>query len=57
MKGFQEGHVSEVYAPVVDFYAIRTALTCLSPGVFIHHLDVKSAFLNRVIENESVVYV
>ena len=57
VKGFQEGHVSEVYAPVVDFYAIRTALACLGPGAFIHHLDVKSAFLNGVIENEYVVYV
>lgn len=57
VKGFQEGHVADVYAPVVDFYAIRTLLACLRPGAIVHHLDVKYAFLNGVLAKEDVVYV
>lgn len=57
VKGFQEGYVQDVYAPVVDFSAIRVALACLAKGAIIHHLDVKSAFLNGALDEGEIVYV
>ena len=43
----------ETYSPVVDFTAVRTALTiACQEGMIIHHLDVKCAFLYGSIEEE-----
>ena len=57
VKGFQEGYVEDVYAPVVDFSAIRVALACLGKGAKIDHLYVKYAFLNGALDEGEIVYV
>lgn len=57
LNGFQEGHVDDVYAPVMDFPAIRSGLACLAKGDIIHHLDVNSAILNKEMSEEDALYV
>ena len=57
-KGFQEGHVDNVYAPVVDFSTVRLVLAIMSQhGAYIHQLDVKSAFLNGKLDDEDNLYL
>ena len=52
-KGFQEGHVDSVYAPIVDFSTGRLFLAIMSQhGAFIHQLDVKSEVLNGKLDEE-----
>ena len=58
VKGFQQGNADSVYAPVIDFTTIRVALagTVHRDGV-VHHLDVKTAFLNGKLESDETVFV
>ena len=53
----QEGiDYSETFAPVARLEAIRLLLSCaVNHGIILYQMDVKSAFLNGVIEEE--VYV
>ena len=57
-KGFQEGHVEDVYAPVVDFATVRLTLAIMGcQGALIHQMDVKSAFLNGKFHDDDSVYL
>lgn len=58
VKGFQQGHVSDVYSPVIDFTTVRMAMTvALNRGYTVHQLDVKTAFLNGRLEDNECIYV
>ena len=49
-------HYEETFAPVARYSSIRTILSLLAQmGWHIHHMDVKTAFLKRIIEEE--VYI
>jgi hypothetical protein len=55
MGNFQRQNIDffETYSPVVDFTAVRTALTiACQEGMAVHHLDVKCAFLYGRIDEE-----
>ena len=57
-KGFQEGHLDNVYSPVLDFSTVRLVLAVMGQeGGIIHHMDFKSAFLNGKFEKEESVYL
>ena len=58
VKGFQQGEVPDVYAPVVDFTNLRVLLaSTLNQGGTVHHLDVKTAFLNGKLEEDEDIFV
>lgn len=57
VKGSQEGKVRETYAPVVDFTSVRLALACLPRNAIVQHLDIKSAFLNGLLDKGEEIYV
>ena len=47
----------ETYAPVASLNSIRVFLAvCCQKGMFIHHYDIDTAFLNEVLEEEVYVY-
>ena len=59
VKGYSQRQgidFDEVFAPVVRFESIRVLIAIAAQEAWIlHHLDVKSAFLNREVEEE--IYV
>lgn len=57
-KGFQQVNVAYVYAPVVDFSAVRVAVAgAVRAGYVIHHLDVKTAFLNGKLNSGESIFI
>ena len=56
VKGFLQGRVLDTFAPVVDFNAVRIALSlAVQKGLDIHQLDIRTAFLHGDIDDD--VYV
>ena len=59
VKGYSQRHgidFDEVFAPVVRFESIKVLIAMAAPeGWTLHHLDVKSAFLNGEVEEELYV--
>ena len=59
VKGYSQRHgidFDEVFAPVVRFESIRVLIAMAAQeGWTLHHLDVKSAFLNGEVEEELYV--
>ena len=56
VKGFLQGQVLDTFAPVVDFNAVRIALSvAVQKGLHIHQLDIRTAFLHGDIDDD--VYV
>ena len=56
VKGYSQRHgidFDEVFAPVVRFESIRVLIfIAAQEGWILHHLDVKSSFLNGEVEEE-----
>ena len=54
MKGYSQRQgidFDEVFAPIVRFESIRVLISIAAQeGWILHHLDVKSAFLNKEVE-------
>ena len=58
VKDFQRCEFSDVYAPVIDFTNLRVLLAgAINRGGIVHHLDVKTAFLNGKLDEDEHVYV
>ena len=56
VRGFMRGEVDCTFSPVVDFTTIRTRVAVtVQRGYFIHQMDVRTAFLHGVINED--VYV
>lgn len=56
VRELQEGRVDDLYAPVIDFSTVPLALSCLTRGCTVHHLDVKNASLNGALESNSKIF-
>lgn len=53
VKGYLQQPGAGLYSPVVDFTAVRVALTvAVQKGLFLRHLDVKTAFLHGRIDDD-----
>ena len=53
VKGFMQGFVESTYSPVVCFSTVRTALAvAVQRGYYIHQMDVRTAFLHGVIDDD-----
>ena len=47
VKGFLQGHVEHIFAPVIDFTTVRVVLAvAVQRGLYIHQMDVRTAFLH-----------
>lgn len=57
VKLYQERTVSDSYAPVIGFSATRLSLACLQKRAFVHHSDVKTAYLNGKFDDNEVVFM
>ena len=52
VKGLLQGHVEHTFAPVIDFKAVRVVLAvALQRGLYIHQMDVRTAFLHGDIDD------
>ena len=57
-KGFQEGHVHDLYDPVVDLATVRLTPEAMSrKGAFNDKVDVKSAFLNGRFHDDDSIFL
>lgn len=55
-RGFLQGHVSETFAPVVDFSAVLVCIrVAVQRGYAIHQVDVRTAFLHGQIDDDVFV--
>ena len=56
VKGYMQGNVDHTYSPVVDFSTSRLALAvAVQRNLFVHQLDVRTAFLHGNIDSD--VYI